>query len=71
MKHLAQKIFKDLEEENGAVPDQIDKEIPNEGKYLRLLSIQLNFMNTANLQRQKNSSKIIKSERVMNGRTEK
>ncbi|MDP2926353.1 MAG: IS1182 family transposase [Nanoarchaeota archaeon] len=29
MKHLAKKIFKNLEEENGAVPDQVDKEIPN------------------------------------------
>ena len=29
MKHLAKNIFKNLEEENGVIPEQIDKSIPN------------------------------------------
>jgi len=29
MKHLAKKIFKNLEDENGMIPEQIDKDIPN------------------------------------------
>jgi len=29
MKHLAKKIFKNLEDEKGAIPEQIDKDIPN------------------------------------------
>ncbi len=29
MKHLAKKIFKNLQEENGTIPEQVDKEIPN------------------------------------------
>lgn len=29
MKHLAKKILKNLEEEKGAIPDEIDKDIPN------------------------------------------